>query len=113
MVRSLDRRRSRGLTLIEISAVVVIVGILALLAVVGYRKLINNARFAEATSLVGNIRAGQTAHFAEVGYYADISLGLGKAHTYPKVDPGGTKTGWGPRAPRRCASPGCPSTPSA
>ena len=35
MVRLRDTGRSRGLTLIEISAVVVIVGILAILGVVG------------------------------------------------------------------------------
>ena len=95
MVRLRDTGRSRGLTLIEISAVVVIVGILAILGVVGYRRVVDNGRFAEATGLVGNIRAAQTTYYAEIGYYADISLGVNKNFTYPTKNPGGRKVGWG------------------
>ena len=45
-------RRERGFTLIEMMVVVVIVGILAMLAVVGYRKLVQTAHVSEATNMV-------------------------------------------------------------
>jgi type IV pilus assembly protein PilA len=56
--------------------VVVIVGVLAVLAVVGFQKLIASARMTEATQVVQSIRSAQEAFHAETGTYADISKGL-------------------------------------
>jgi type IV pilus assembly protein PilA len=56
--------------------VVVIVGILATLAVVGYRKIVNSAHVGEATHMVQAIRVAQESFRAETGSYAAISTNL-------------------------------------
>jgi type IV pilus assembly protein PilA len=69
-------RRSRGFTLIELMIVVVIVGILATLAVVGYRKLVQASHVSEATGMVQNIRVAQESYHSETQQYANVSGGL-------------------------------------
>jgi type IV pilus assembly protein PilA len=105
----LVRRRSapgqRGFTLVELSAVVIIVSILALVAVVGYRRLITSSHNAEATHMVNAIRTAQEAYRAETGQYADITNGIAYADgsgalqnggaMYPTTSPGNRKVGWG------------------
>ena len=66
-------KRQRGFTLIEMMVVVIIVGILALLAVVGYRKLISSSHVSEATNMVQSIRVAQEAYHSETQQYADVS----------------------------------------
>ncbi len=56
---------SRGFTLVEMMIVVVIVSVLATLAVLGYRKIVQSAHVTEATSMVNNIRVAQEAYHAE------------------------------------------------
>ncbi len=73
--------------------VVVIVGVLAMLAVVGYRKLVQSAHVAEATSMVHNIRVAQEAYHAETQQYAAISTDL--TSFYPRTSTYGIVTGWG------------------
>lgn len=65
-------RRARGFTLVELAIVVVIVGVLAVIAVVGYRKLILNGKVTEAQNVMGAIKIAQQDFFAERGTYADI-----------------------------------------
>jgi type IV pilus assembly protein PilA len=60
---------ARGFTLIELSIVVVIVGILATLAVVGYRKLVDSSHTTEGTHMVQAIRVAQESYHAETGRY--------------------------------------------
>src|SRR5580700_12320022 len=67
------RRRSRGFTLIELMIVVAIIGVLSLLAVVGYRKLIQTSHVTEATGMVQNIRIAQEAYHSETQQYAYLS----------------------------------------
>jgi prepilin-type N-terminal cleavage/methylation domain-containing protein len=55
------KRHPRGFTLIEMMIVVVIVGVLAMLAVVGFRKLVQSSHVSEATNMVQNIRVAQEA----------------------------------------------------
>ncbi len=66
------RPHVRGFTLIELMVVVAIVGVLAILGVVGYRKLINSSRTTEARQMVGGIRLAQEQYKAETGAYAPI-----------------------------------------
>jgi prepilin-type N-terminal cleavage/methylation domain-containing protein len=93
--------RSHGFTLIEMMIVVVIIGVLSMLAVIGYRKLVQSAHVSEATGMVNNIRVAQEAYHAEAQQYADISSDL-TSSWYPRAPSYGVVTGWG----ANCAS-GC------
>jgi type IV pilus assembly protein PilA len=86
-------RRQRGFTLIELMIVVVIVGILATLAVVGYRKLIQSSHVTEATGMVQNIRVAQESYHSETQQYANVSTSL--VDYYPQAPVYQQVTGWG------------------
>lgn len=66
------RAVSGGFTLVELAVVVVIVGVLSVLAVVGYRKLILNAKLTEAENMISGIRIAQEAYRTERGTYLDV-----------------------------------------
>jgi len=86
--------RARGFTLIEMMIVVVIVGILATLAVVGYRKLVLSSHVSEATNNVQAIRVAQEGYHSETQMYANISPSL--TSYYPQTAPvGNVATTWG------------------
>lgn len=91
--RSRARLRTRGFTLIELSIVVVVVGILAVLAIVGYRRYTAAARSAEAKQVTGGIRMAQEAYKTEKGIYAAVSAN--DASYYPAALPGQFVTTWG------------------
>jgi type IV pilus assembly protein PilA len=89
------KRASRGFTLIEMMIVVVIIGVLAVLAVVGYRKLITSSHVSEATNMVQNIRVAQEGYHAETQQYAGISASIA-GPWYPSPTPNGRlATAWG------------------
>ncbi|HEY2518155.1 MAG TPA: prepilin-type N-terminal cleavage/methylation domain-containing protein [Polyangiaceae bacterium] len=89
-VRGRARLHQAGFTLVELMIVVVIVGILAVLAVVGFRKLIGQARSAEAHQMINAIRVAQEAYHAETGTYADISSTLAYQGTEGSLYPQGS-----------------------
>jgi type IV pilus assembly protein PilA len=92
----------RGFTLIEMMVVVVIVGILATLAVVGYRKLVQSSHVTEATNMVQSIRVAQEAYHSETQQYADISNTL--TAWYPNATPTGRQyTAWGSACATQCS----------
>ncbi|HLZ09165.1 MAG TPA: prepilin-type N-terminal cleavage/methylation domain-containing protein, partial [Chloroflexota bacterium] len=82
-----------GFTLVELMIVVAIVGILATLAVVGYRKLVQSSHVSEATGMVQNIRVAQEGYHSETQTYANVSNSL--ADYYPAAPKYGTVTVWG------------------
>ncbi|PIE06178.1 MAG: pilus assembly protein PilA [Sorangium cellulosum] len=87
------RRRARGFTLTEMMAVVVIIGVLAVLAVVGYRKYLNSAKSSEAVWMVNGIRSAQEAYRSETLSYLNVS---GTLDTYyPSANPTNQKVMWG------------------
>lgn len=89
-----SRRRARGFTLIELMVVVVIIGVLAALAVVGYRKLVDASHVNEATNVLQSIRVAQEAYHGEALQYANISAT--PQSLYPQAQPTGkVMTAWG------------------
>jgi len=90
------RIASRGFTLVELAVVVTIIGILAVLAVAGYRKLVLSSHTSEATEMVNAIKVAQETYHSETGQYANISAGLGLGNLYPQATPDSkTATAWG------------------
>jgi type IV pilus assembly protein PilA len=63
----------RGFTLVELSIVVVIVGVLAVVAVAGYRRMILSSKITEAQNMVNAIKIAQEDYKTERGLYAAIT----------------------------------------
>lgn len=89
------RFRVRAFTLIEAMIVVVIVGVLALLATLAYRRWVHTASVAEAQEMVANIRSAEESFRVENGGYLGVSTGLGPGNDYPAATPGRFRTAWG------------------
>jgi prepilin-type N-terminal cleavage/methylation domain-containing protein len=66
------RRSKVGFTLVELMIVVVIVGILSVLAITGYRKYIYASRNAEAVQFLGGVRAAQMAYYQANGAFCGV-----------------------------------------
>ena len=75
--------------------VVAVIGILAMLAIVAYRRWIQTTYVAEAQDMVSHIRTAEEAFLAENGGYLDVSGNIGAGHTYPLANPGASKAAWG------------------
>jgi prepilin-type N-terminal cleavage/methylation domain-containing protein len=88
-------RSARAFTLIETMIVVTLVGILAVVATLAYRRWVRTAYLSEAQDIVNNIRAAEESFRAENGGYLGISNGLGPPNDYPATTPGNFKTAWG------------------
>ncbi|HTA94120.1 MAG TPA: type II secretion system protein [Polyangiaceae bacterium] len=91
-----QRTTQAGFTLVELMAVVVIVGVLATLAVFGVRKYIASSKTSEAIEMIGAIKAAEETYKDETFTYLDVSGGLTQATAYPSgFTPGRQKAQWG------------------
>lgn len=70
--RKYSRSMRSGFTLVELAIVVTIVGVLSVIAVVGYRKLTLQAKISEAQNMISSIRIAQENYRTERGVFANV-----------------------------------------
>jgi len=92
--QSAPHASSRGFTLIEMLAVVVITGVLSLLAVAGFRRHMQSAHGTEAMAVIQAVRSAQEAYMAENHVYLDVSSSSGGVSWYPRLIPVATRVGF-------------------
>ncbi len=90
--------RDGGFTMIELMMVVAVLGILTVVAVVGYSRIFKKARSGEIPEIFGELKAREEAYHAETGAYlglCDQPLGTdcaeGDNKYWPNPLPGGGK----------------------
>jgi len=89
-------RSTRAFTLVELMIVVAIVGVLAALGLVGFRKYLNASHSSEAINIIGSIKSAQESYRAETLSYLNVSTNL--ESFYPRTNPDDRKMGWGAAA---------------
>lgn len=77
----MSRSQSRGMTIVELMIVVVIIGILAAISVVSYRRYIGRARMSEATAMLAEFAAKEQLYFLDAGAFLSASRDTGSAVT--------------------------------
>jgi type IV pilus assembly protein PilA len=93
-------RRARGFTLTEMGVTIVIIGILATLGIMGYRKLVASSRINEPVKMVVSIGVAQEDFNGKRMGYANISPNLDT--TYPAAAPKAFRTAWGAACGSQC-----------
>ena len=65
---------ARGTTLVELMIVVVIIGILAAIATVGYKRYVARARLSEAHAMLAELSAKEQLYFMDAGAYVRVGV---------------------------------------
>jgi prepilin-type N-terminal cleavage/methylation domain-containing protein len=65
------RSATRGMSIVELMIVVVIIGILAAISVVSYRRYIARARMSEPTALLAEFAAKEQLYYLDAGQYLE------------------------------------------
>ncbi|MGC6416684.1 MAG: type IV pilin protein [Bradymonadia bacterium] len=81
-------KASHGFTLVELMIVVVIIGVLSVLAITGYRKYTYAARNAEAVQFLGSVRAAQLAYYQANGVFCGSTTPSFWPRDIPSMDTG-------------------------
>lgn len=82
----------RGFTMVELLAVVAMIGILSTLAMVGYRQYISASKTADARAIMSAIRVAEESYRAETLQYLSCSPNINSGW-YP-ASPDGKKRHW-------------------
>lgn len=91
---TLRHASERAFTLLELMTVVAIVGVLATLGLVAYRKFIASAKSSEAIYMVGAIRAAEESYRAETLTYLNVTAAFDKFYPHAATVPGNMKLAW-------------------
>ncbi len=73
-----------GFSLVELTIIVVILGVLAMMGVPRYQKVVERAKAAEAFTYLAQIEGAQERHNARTGTYAKSARQLDTAISTPK-----------------------------
>ena len=95
------KEEMKGFTLVELMIVVVIIGVLAAIAIISYRKYVQHSKTSEAYTMLGDIRAKQEAYRAEFSQYCKVNGSLAEGLRHPSSAPraDGRKVAWDNPAP--------------
>ena len=75
---------TRGFTLVELSVVIVIIGVLAAFAVPRFRNAVERSKAGEAFNYLSAVRSAQERYHSRQGTYADLMSKLDIAMPAPK-----------------------------
>jgi prepilin-type N-terminal cleavage/methylation domain-containing protein len=85
---------SRGFSLVELLAVVVISGLLAVAGVAMFRRHMVASRGSEATALLEGIRSAEHMYMSENHSYLNVSLANNGSQWYPQANPTNQRAAW-------------------
>ena len=104
--RTALRPWQRGYTLAELMIVVAIIGVMAALAIAGYRKYLNAAQAGEAKAMIQGIRAGEESYKSEMLVYLNVSGTLTNYFPHdPTVSKNDEKWSWTQSGDSRYTNP--------
>src|SRR3954466_2215619 len=94
LISGTTRRAAAGFTLVELLAVVVITGILAVAGVTIFRRQMLASQGSEAVSVMQAIRSAEEAYLAENHVYLNVSVVSGGTSWYPNTTPNQSVYAW-------------------